>query len=153
MSIALLTTSQGIQVVAPQSVESRPWGTEILVALGPGYMGKVLYRRAGSVGDLQFHRAKHETHFLLEGRAALHCEDGHGEIVVHEMGSGCSVSIPPGAVHRVVTLTDCTFFESSTPHFEDRVNVSALYGDVADADGLPTTARPLTAKEAGIEWL
>ena len=148
----ILSTPQGITVMVPQSVGARSWGEELVVALGPGYLGKLLRRMAGTAGDLQFHRQKHETHYLFSGEAELHCDNGAGVLVRHRMTAGHSVSIPPGAVHRVIAITDCIFFESSTPHFEDRVNVSAQYGEADDPNGLPTTVAPLTACEAGIDW-
>jgi hypothetical protein len=41
-------------------------------------------------------------------------------------------------VHQVEAVTNCIFFEASTPHLDDRVRVEEKYGLPADG-GLPTT--------------
>jgi hypothetical protein len=49
--------------------------------------------------------------------------------------------VPAGAPHRVRAMTDCTFYEWSTPVFNDRVRVELEYGE-PEAGGLPTTHKP-----------
>jgi hypothetical protein len=41
-------------------------------------------------------------------------------------------------VHQVRAITDCVFFEASTPHFDDRERLEARYG-LPETGGLPTT--------------
>ena len=130
----------------PLDLGPRVWGTETVVALGPGYLGKVLRQRAGTAGGLQYHREKHETHHLMAGQAKVEYDDGTGALVSAILTAGQSVMIPPGTVHRVTAITDCVFFETSSPHFNDRVRVEADYGQ-PDTGGLRTTSVPLMIQE------
>ena len=118
---------------------SRPWGTELLIADGPGYTGKVLRYRAGHAGGLQYHVQKDETFYLFSGSGRVSWDRGDGTITSREMRAGDSYHIPAGAVHQFAAVTDCVVFEASTPHREDRVRCEEQYGLPADPDGLPTT--------------
>lgn len=116
----------------------RDWGTETIVARTPRYLDKVLRMRAGTRGGLQTHVEKDETFHLVEGIATVVTDDGDGILRSFKMSVGESYHIPPGAVHQVVAVTDCVFFEASTPHFNDRVRVEERYGLKVEG-GLPTT--------------
>jgi mannose-6-phosphate isomerase len=118
-------------------VLEREWGTETFVAQTANYLGKVLRMKAGTKGGLQYHVEKEETFYLFEGSAIVRA-DWDGKIVEVPMGAGESYHVPPGAVHQVEAVTNCIFFEASTPHLDDRVRVEEKYGLPADG-GLPTT--------------
>ena len=111
----------------PKTVGEKPWGIELLVAHTPHYTGKVLLMNAGHRGGLQYHNEKDETFYLHDGQALVELDPGTGVLEARTMEAGESYHVPPGAVHRVTALSDCVFFEASTPHFEDRVNVSHIY--------------------------
>lgn len=115
-----------LEKFTPQALGPKDWGTELLVAHTPHYTGKVLSMRAGSSGPLQYHEQKDETFYLYSGVAEV-TSDAHGALVTAEMQPGESYHIAPGVVHRVTAISDCVFFEASTPHFEDRVNVEERY--------------------------
>ena len=119
-------------------VLTRDWGEEVFIAETPSYLGKLLKMKAGTKGGLQFHTEKDETFYLLSGQAVVRSDDGTGELIVARMWPGESYHIPPGAPHQVEAVTDCLFFEASTPHYDDRVRVEQDYGLPADG-GLPTT--------------
>lgn len=140
-----MSTPQPI-IRAPLDLGPRVWGTETVVALGPGYLGKVLRQRAGAAGGLQYHQQKHETHHLVSGEAKVEYDDGTGALVSAILTAGQSVMIPPGTVHRVTAITDCVFFETSSPHFNDRVRVESDY-DQPDTGGLRTTSVPLMIQD------
>lgn len=129
-----------VVVQIPKDLGPRVWGRELLVADGPGYIGKVLEMRAGTAGGCQVHLEKDETSYLLSGSAWLYTDTGDGALTRFLLSPGTSVHIPPGAVHKVEAITDCMFFEASTPHFHDRVRVDARYGLDASV-GLPSTKR------------
>lgn len=112
-----------IERFEPRTLGVKPWGTELLIAETPDYIGKVLYMRKGGTGALQYHRVKDETFFLFEGVALVEYHDELGILQTHEMRCGEAFHVPPGAVHRVEALTDCVLFEASTPVFDDRVAV------------------------------
>ena len=126
-----------IERFEPVTLE-RDWGREIIVAETTQYMGKILEMRAGTKGGLQFHRVKDETFALISGEARVFSDDGTGHLYARHMLPGESYHIPPGAVHQVEALTDCVFFETSTPHHDDRVRCEAQYG-LPEGGGLPTT--------------
>jgi mannose-6-phosphate isomerase len=95
--------------------------------------------KAGTAGGLQYHREKIETFFLDEGQAFVDYDAGDGQLTTISMSPGMIVHVPAGAPHRVRAITDCKFFEVSTPVFNDRVRVEAEYGE-PEVGGLPTTS-------------
>ena len=127
-----------VEARLPRSLGKRVWGHELLVAEGPGYIGKVLYMKAGTAGGLQRHVEKDETSFLFSGEALLVTDTGDGVLTEFRLTPGAAIHIPPGAVHQVKAVTDCVFFEASTPHFDDRVRLEQVYG-LEDTGGLRTT--------------
>src|SRR5262245_33369842 len=104
-----------IQPFTPRELGPKSWGRELLVAHTDQYIGKVLWMRAGESGPLQYHERKDETFFLFSGEALVIGGEG-----MRPMHPGESYHVPPGAVHRVEAITDCVFFEASTPVFDDR---------------------------------
>lgn len=127
-----------IERFTPRDLGPRTWGTETLIAHGPDYIGKILRMRAGSAGGLQYHRQKDEAGILWEGIIEIDHDNGSGQLTALRIESGACYRFPPGAVHRVRAITDVIIFEVSSPHFDDRVRVEALYG-LPEVDGLPTT--------------
>lgn len=113
-----------VEFFSPRDLGPKDWGTELLVAETPAYIGKVMWMKEGSGGALQYHERKDEAFYLFSGRALLRYHDQHGEPRLKELRAGMAVHIPPGAVHQVEALTDCVMFETSTPVFDDRVKVS-----------------------------
>ncbi len=120
------STPRSIELFAPKELGPKDWGTEVLVAHTEHYIGKVLTMRPGTQGPLQYHEHKDETFHLWAGTAEITMDIG-GKLVVRPMRAGESYHVPPGTVHRVKAITTCIFFETSTPHFEDRVNVEDRY--------------------------
>lgn len=118
-----------IELFAPYSVGHRDWGEEIVIAQTDAYVGKVLNMRAGKAGGLQMHQRKMETFFLYSGSAYVDYDKGDGQLTRMVMSAGMSVHVPPGSVHRVTAITDSTFFEASTPVFNDRVRMETVYGE------------------------
>ena len=116
----------------------RDWGVETFIAATATYLGKILRMRAGTKGGLQKHVQKDETFYLHEGRALVRGDNGHGGLFEVEMSSGTAYHIPAGTVHQVEAITDCVFFECSTPVYDDRVRCEADYG-LPEEGGLPTT--------------
>jgi mannose-6-phosphate isomerase-like protein (cupin superfamily) len=126
-----------IELRAPIEVGPRDWGREVLIAQTDAYIGKVLLMKAGTAGGLQYHKTKIETFFLDEGQAFVDY-DANGTLTTISMSPGMIVHVPAGAPHRVRAVSDCKFFEVSTPVFNDRVRVEAEYGE-PEGGGLPTT--------------
>lgn len=101
----------------------KEWGTELLIAQTETYIGKVLWMQAGSGGAFQYHVQKDETFYLFSGKALVRYKTDDGTVCEVPMCAGESYHVPPGSPHQVDAVTDCVFFEASTPHFDDRVKV------------------------------
>lgn len=129
-----------IELRAPLSIGAREWGFELLIAQTDSYIGKVLEMKAGNAGGLQLHREKVETFYLAAGTAHVDY-DADGVLTRMRMYPGMIVHVPAGAPHRVTAVTDCIFFEVSTPVFNDRVRLEAEYGE-PEVGGLPSTHEP-----------
>ncbi len=114
-----------IEPFQPRLLGEKSWGTELLIAHTPHYTGKVLTMRAGASGPLQYHEQKDETFYLVSGlaRVTFEPDPSVASTSVMEMMPGMSIHVPPGAIHKVTAVTECVFFEASTPHFDDRVAV------------------------------
>jgi mannose-6-phosphate isomerase len=131
-----------IELRAPIQVGKRAWGHELLIAQTDHYIGKVLEMYAGTAGGLQLHREKIETFYLHDGEAWVDY-DQHGTLTRLLMLPGMIVHVPAGAPHRVTAITNCVFFECSTPVFNDRVRLEKEYGE-PEVGGLPTTVPDAT---------
>ena len=112
----------------PRRVE-KPWGWELVWALGGGYAGKILFVRAGHSLSLQFHREKDESWYLQSGRAEVEA-GAVGDAVLNQevLGPGSALRFRPGTVHRVTALEDTTILEVSTPQLDDIVRLEDRYG-------------------------
>ncbi len=106
----------------------KPWGYELLIAKTDVYAGKVLHVAAGQTLSLQYHQRKDETIHLHSGEAVMVYRDDAGTAGEYPMKPGDSFHIPPHAVHRLRAVTDCDFFEVSTPQLEDVVRLEDSYG-------------------------
>jgi mannose-6-phosphate isomerase-like protein (cupin superfamily) len=114
-----------MEIYTPE-VLIRHWGKEILAVRTDIHMGKVLERKAGTMGGYQCH-VKEESHYLLKGSMRLRTTDG--DRVVH---APIAWTVPPLTVHQEEALTDCLLFEVSDPTREDR------YALEPDPGGLPS---------------
>jgi len=106
----------------------KPWGYELLIAKTDVYVGKVLHVTAGQALSLQYHERKDETIYLHHGNATMVYHDADGKPGEFAMNPGDSFHIPPHSVHRLVAVTDCDFFEVSTPQLDDVVRLQDQYG-------------------------
>lgn len=97
---------------------SKGWGKEVIFAnqSEQGYCGKLLvYEKAGSVSSLHFHRDKHETFYVLNGRFNFKfIIPETAEEINEELKQGDVVVIPPCCSHQVTCLEAGTILEAST---------------------------------------
>jgi mannose-6-phosphate isomerase len=110
-----------------QKIE-KPWGYELLWAKTEKYVAKILVVRAGESLSLQYHRVKEETLFLETGECRLEIGDSEETLTSLALTPGSHIHLPPGRLHRMTALTDCRFFEVSTPELEDVVRLKDKYG-------------------------
>jgi mannose-6-phosphate isomerase-like protein (cupin superfamily) len=127
----------------PRDLGPRDWGVESLLFQNEHYIGKALLMRAGTAGGLQYHEKKVETFILIQGSAFVDYDDGAGNLVSRDLIPSEIVHAPAGATHRVRAVSECIFYEWSTPVFNDRVRCEAEYGQ-PEVGGLPTSVPDAT---------
>ena len=118
---------------APVERVEKPWGYELVWAVTGRYCGKLLFVRAGEALSLQYHERKEETLYLHAGLAQLEIGESGLPRTVETVEPGRAIHVPPGVVHRIVALEDCTFLEASTPELDDIVRLDDRYGRSAEA--------------------
>jgi len=112
-----------VEFFTPYELGPHSWGTELLVAHTPDYIGKVSWMREGASGARQSHARKDESVYIFSGAVRLISAD-EGDTTrqrIYILKAGMAVRIPPGTVHQVEALEDAVLFETSTPYFDDRV--------------------------------
>lgn len=113
--------------VTPRRVE-KPWGWELVWAEAEGYVGKLLFVRAGESLSLQYHEVKDESWLVQEGRAQLELGEVGGEREAVEIAPGDAFRFRPHTVHRVTAIEDTLVVEVSTNHLDDVVRLDDRYG-------------------------
>jgi mannose-6-phosphate isomerase-like protein (cupin superfamily) len=94
----------------------KPWGYELLfIAEGGEYMSKIMHINEGCRQSLQVHDGKSETYVIIKGRAGVLIENSKGEMEMVELDSEKGYTTQLGQKHRLIGITDCDVFESSTP--------------------------------------
>ena len=111
-------------------VVTKPWGSELIWAETPEYLGKILRVHAGEALSLQYHERKDETIHLLSGRMRFWAGPSVEELREVELQAGESFHVTPGTVHRMEAVTDCEILEASTSHIHDVVRLEDRYGRI-----------------------
>jgi mannose-6-phosphate isomerase len=108
----------------------KPWGYELIFAKTSDYVGKILHINRGESLSLQYHEAKEETLFVVEGEIHLTIErDGDRREL--PLRKGEAFHIPPGLIHRMEAVVDTDIAEVSTPQLDDVVRLEDRYGRVS----------------------
>ena len=108
-------------------VVKKPWGSELVWARTPKYVGKVLRIKKGGRLSLQYHRWKDETIHMLSGTMDFEVEE-RGRMVTRRLRRGEGYRIKPGTKHRMSAVSDCEIIEVSTPQLMDVVRLDDVYG-------------------------
>jgi mannose-6-phosphate isomerase len=111
----------------PVKIE-KPWGYEIWYAWTDQYVGKIIHVNKGGKLSLQYHNEKDETSYLLKGRLLLTKGPDADNLTVTEIGEGHMWRNRPGEIHTIEGVEDSDVLEVSTPHLEDVVRLTDLYG-------------------------
>jgi mannose-6-phosphate isomerase-like protein (cupin superfamily) len=106
----------------------KPWGYERLWALNRHYAGKLLFIRAGESLSLQYHRVKDETIRVASGQMRLRVGASEEALETVVLKPGMVHAIPPGLIHQMESIEDCTVIEVSTPQLADVVRLEDRYG-------------------------
>lgn len=102
----------------------KPWGREVIFAKHARYVGKIITIERGHRLSLQYHRKKHETVYVLEGRLRLTLGRG-----ARTLGPGSAFAVAPGKRHRFEARSSrVTLVEVSTPELDDVVRLQDDYG-------------------------
>lgn len=112
----------------------KSWGFEDWVANSPLYCCKRIFVRAGERCSWHYHKEKTETFLVVEGTMqiryvypeerekllALGCseQDVYRHAGVKTLFPWFCFHLPVGTLHQFEGLTDCTFVEASTEHFD-----------------------------------
>lgn len=97
------------------------WGYELWIVNNEQYCGKILHLNAGKKFSWHYHKLKHETFYVRNGRVKLlygYDEDINKAIEI-VLGPDSSFTIPPGLIHQLIALEDTDVFEFSTTHFDE----------------------------------
>jgi mannose-6-phosphate isomerase len=109
-------------------IVDKPWGRELWLVVTDRYAAKVLEINAGHRLSLQYHKVKHETLYLYEGKVKFTIENDAGEMADIIVTPGSEpVVVAPGHRHRMEAIENSKFFEVSTPELDDVVRLSDDY--------------------------
>ena len=98
----------------------KPWGHEIIWAVTPDYVGKILHINAGHRLSKQYHQIKEETVYVLEGTLYNYEDDGS----ITKVLPGNAFHVNVGQIHRFgANQSHVRLVEVSTPHLEDVVRL------------------------------
>jgi mannose-6-phosphate isomerase-like protein (cupin superfamily) len=122
VDVAQVVTELLENPLAPTQTETyaehiaKPWGEEILFTPPTlSRVGKVLSLKAGKRLSLQYHDRKEETILLFAGEAKIWLGKTKETVVAEPMRLNVGYTIPAGQLHRLEAITDCEFFEVSSP--------------------------------------
>jgi len=90
----------------------KEWGSEEWIVNNEKYCGKILNLKPGFRGSIHYHKNKHETFYLLEGKILLELPPEEKII----MNPGDVQILPPLKKHRFTPLENSKIIEFSTHH-------------------------------------
>jgi len=99
----------------------KPWGGEYIMRINNALM-KVIRVDDGHRTSLQYHREKHEVHWLLNGTGTL---EGSPDDIYGRPRPSPPYVMSPGSIHRAVG--PLLIFEMSTNHPDDVVRLEDDY--------------------------
>jgi mannose-6-phosphate isomerase-like protein (cupin superfamily) len=96
-------------------------GSELLLANGELYRGKILRFDKGKKCSLHYHKLKTGTFYLYTGRLKLRIMDSPDSQVIEELllEAGDCMDVPPALAHQMEALESSELFEFSTQHFDE----------------------------------
>jgi quercetin dioxygenase-like cupin family protein len=108
-------------------VIEKPWGKEEVIEKNERYMMKRLTMWKGHRCSMQFHHVKCETIYVLSGQLRILSGATADSVGSRIYGSGETITIRPGTVHRMEAVEDSVYLEASTPEMDDVVRLSDDY--------------------------
>jgi len=101
------------------------WGSEEWIVNNEKYCGKILNLKKGFQSSTHYHKNKHETFYLLEGKVMIELEDKKSIMI-----PGDSQILPPLQKHRFTPLEDSKIIEFSTHHEDSDTYRDTQSGEV-----------------------
>ena len=95
-----------------KKIVKKPWGEEQWLAHTDRYAGKIFIVKKGHRLSLQYHKRKHETLYVDEGKVRFTLEDRDGILCEYLLVSGDIIEVLPGKKHRTEALEKCRIIES-----------------------------------------
>jgi len=93
----------------------KPWGYELIFTdKDSPTVCKILHINAGFKISLQYHEVKDETLVLFNGEVKMVFGESKENLSTIDMEKLKGYFIPRKLIHRIVAITDCDIFESST---------------------------------------
>lgn len=106
----------------------KPWGYEILLSPADGPVSaKILHINTCCRFSLQYHKVKEEVLTLFKGEAKIIYGKDEKNLQEQMMELYKGYFIPKEMVHRVLAISDCDIFESSTPELGTTVRLQDDY--------------------------
>jgi mannose-6-phosphate isomerase-like protein (cupin superfamily) len=108
----------------------KPWGSEELVECNDKYVVKKLFMKAGHSCSIQYHELKTETIIVLNGRLNIYTGENIETLIKKEYLAGETITIKPYTVHRMESIEDATYIETSTNELWDVIRLQDNYNRV-----------------------
>ena len=105
----------------------KPWGKEELIELNGRYVLKKLFMNKGHRCSLQYHKKKHETIYVLQGKLKIYSGVKIDKLSEKIYLANETISLEPGIIHRMEAVEDSIYLEASTPELDDVVRISDDY--------------------------
>jgi len=105
----------------PKVVE-KEWGHEVWMANNEeeNYCGKILHLNKGHRCSMHFHAGKHESFYVLKGKALIrHIDTSTSELRETSLSEGECYEIDRFFPHQIEALEDLDIIESSTFHNDE----------------------------------
>ena len=108
----------------------KPWGYEELVECNEKYVVKKLFMKQGHSCSIQYHKLKKETIMILSGVLKISTGSSLETLVDKLYTVGDTITIEAYTVHRMMSVEDCLYTETSTNELWDVVRLEDNYGRV-----------------------
>ncbi len=105
----------------------KPWGKEVLIEHNCRYVVKKLFMNKGHRCSLQYHKKKHETIYVLQGKLKIYSGVDIDKLYEKIYLANETISLEPGIIHRMEAVEDSIYLEASTPELDDVVRISDDY--------------------------
>ena len=120
----------------------KPWGHEIIFTPPEALaVGKLLHINAGAKISLQYHEIKEETLILINGEAKIVFGLDKNNLTEKLMKPNVGYFISKGLIHRIIAVSDCDLFESSTKEEGVTVRIEDDYNRGNETEEERTTNR------------